>query len=333
MSLPEPVIRPDAVDHYDRLLSSDALPSDSFCLTAVRGLGVDEALTRFGGIPRWREADLGETGVRSVNAYPDELLTVVAGEVSGWVLLAENNGWHGAKADVLQQLSRDTVVASAFWNVNFHSTLSLACGGELLGAFDFVIGTERPDALLPYLDGLAFDDPYRKCAESLAFVERVSGTRLTEEWATTPHQASAIVDLRRFLPKDPTVWLRSNEPELLDWAATASSDDVRAAAAETARAACAAVDIPAEATLDDVRRDYTRTLQLRWDRCAPPDPALDRIAQLQASVTRHRTEPAEERLAEKRAHARAAVIAARCDNPVDALAAARCNAVRAGRAR
>ena len=118
--------------------------------------------------------------------------------MDGWVLLAENNGWHGAKTSVLQRLSAGTVVASAFWNVNLDSTISLARDGQVLAAFDFVIGRKLPAALAPCLDGLEFTDPYRMTAETLARVERVSGVRLTAEWATARHPVSAIGDLWRF---------------------------------------------------------------------------------------------------------------------------------------
>jgi hypothetical protein len=133
-----------AVDHYFGLLSADLVPSDAFCLTAVQGLTVDEALERFDGCPGWAVADLAELGNRAAAVYPDDLPTVVADEVDGWVLLAESNGWHGAKTSVLQRLSAGTVVASAFWNVNRDSTISLARDGEVLAAFDFVIDGNRP---------------------------------------------------------------------------------------------------------------------------------------------------------------------------------------------
>ncbi|MGZ3148249.1 DUF6461 domain-containing protein [Lentzea chajnantorensis] len=333
MSLPEPVVRADATDHYDRVLSCGLLPSDALCLTAVRGLSVGEALRRFDGLPGERRADLGEVNARSGGAHPDELPVVLADEVDGWVLLVEDNGWHGADREVLERLSAGTVAASAFWNVNLVSNLSLAHDGELLGAFDFVLRQERPAALVPYLEGLEFDDAHRMCAESLAFVERVSGVRLTEQWAAGPHFASVVVDLRRFRPSDPRQWLDVNEPGLLAWATTAREAEVRAAAEEVARTACAAAGVEPEATADDVLRDHRRVMELRWDRAAPPDPDLDPVARLQAAVRQRDTEPVAEREVEARAHARAAVVALRADDPLAALAGARYNAHQAVRLR
>jgi hypothetical protein len=59
-----------AVDHYFGLLSVDVLPSDAFCLTAVQGLTVDEALERLDGYPGWAIADLAEVGQRAIAVYP-----------------------------------------------------------------------------------------------------------------------------------------------------------------------------------------------------------------------------------------------------------------------
>lgn len=197
MSLPVPVLRPDAVDHYAELLADD-LPADAFCLTAVRGLTLDDAITRFDGVLGGPVLDLREVGEAGVNAYPDELPLFLAAEVDGWVLLAENNGWHGSHPPALQRLSAGTVAVSAFWNVNRDSRISLARNGSVLASLDFVIDGDVPAVLAPYLSGAAFSDSYRKTAEALAFVEHVSGVRLTRAWARERHQASLLVDLTRF---------------------------------------------------------------------------------------------------------------------------------------
>lgn len=318
-----------AVDHYFGLLSADVLPSDAFCLTAVQGLTVDEALERFDGCPGWAVADLAEVGNRAAAVYPDDLPAVIADEVDGWVLLAESNGWHGAKTSVLQRLSAGTVVASAFWNVNRDSTISLARDGEVLAAFDFVIDGEPPAALVPYLHGLDFADPYRKTAEALAFVERVSGVRLTAEWATARHPTSVIGDLWRFHPSDPVSWLDVNAPEVLAALSGAGADDVRSAAEMVISQACEGVETGGT-TLPQA---YRRVLELRWERGRPPDPAMDPIAQLNAAVTRRNTVPAEERAAETRAHVIAANLALQEEDPSVALASAMYNACQADRAR
>lgn len=318
-----------AVDHYFGLLSADVLPSDAFCLTAVQGLTVDEALERFDGYPGWAVADLAELGQRAVAVYPDELPAVIADQVDGWVLLAESNGWHGAKTSVLQRLSAGTVVASAFWNVNLDSTISLARDGEVLAAFDFVIGRERPAALEPYLDGLDFADPYRNTAEALAFVEGVSGVRLTAEWASGKHPASVIGDLWRFHPSDPVSWLDVNAPEVLAALPGVDADDARSAAEMVVSRACEGVETGGIA----LPQAYRQVLELRWARSQPLDRAMDPIAQLNAAVTRRSTVPVEERRAEARAHLIAASLALQEEDPSVALASAMYNACQADRAR
>jgi hypothetical protein len=317
-----------AVDHYLELLSADVLPSDAFCLTAVRGLTVDEAIERFDGYPGWAVADLAEVGHRAIVVYPDDLPTVVADEVDGWVLLAENNGWHGVRTSALQRLSAGTVAASAFWNVNLDSAICLARDGEVLAEFDFVIDREPPAALVPYLHGLDFADPYRKTAEALAFVERVSGVRLTAEWATGRHPASVIGDLWRFRPSYPVSWLDVNAPEVLAALSVAGADAVRSAAERVVSQACEGVE-----TGGAVPQAYRRVLELRWERGRPPDPAMDPIAQLNAAVIRRNTVPVEERAAETRAHAIAARLALQEEDPSVALASAMYNACQADRAR
>lgn len=316
-----------AVDHYFELLSANVLPSDAFCLTAVQGLTVDEALERFDAYPGWAVADLAELGERGIAAYPDELPIVVADEVDGWVLLAEDNGWHGTKTSVLQRLSAGTVVASAFWNVNLDSTISLARDGEVLAAFDFVIGRERPAALVPHLDGLEFADPYRKTAEALAFVEQVSGVRLTAEWATGRHPVSVIGDLWRF--HTPTSWLDVNAPDVLAALPVVDAADLRSAAEMVVSQACEGIETDGT-TLPAA---YRRVLELRWERCRPLDRTMDPVALLNAAVTRRNTEPVEERAAETRAHAIAARLALQEEDPAAALASAMYNACQADRPR
>ncbi|MEV6235804.1 DUF6461 domain-containing protein [Lentzea sp. NPDC051838] len=318
-----------AVDHYFELLSADLLPSDAFCLTAVRGLTVDEALERFDGYPGWASATVAELGERAVAVYPDELPAVVADEVDGWVLLAENNGWHGAKDSVLRRLSHGTVVASAFWNVNRDSAISLARDGEVLAAFDFVIGRDKPAALVPYLDGLDFTDAYRSTAEALAFVEGVSGVRLTAQWAEGSHPASVVGDLWRFRQSDPVGWLDLTAPDLASAATTIAPAEVRSVAERAVSLTAAGVETGGMS----LEQAYRRVLELRWDRGRPPDRTRDPVALLQEEVLRRRTEPVRERQAETAAHVIAARIALREREPVVALAGAMYNACQADRAR
>ncbi len=62
MSTPMPAVRPDAVDHYAALLADDTLPCEALCLTAVRGVGIADAVLRYDGFPGSRQGTLVATG-------------------------------------------------------------------------------------------------------------------------------------------------------------------------------------------------------------------------------------------------------------------------------
>ena len=349
MRLPVPTIRPDAVDHYAALLDAEALPAEALCLTAVRGLSVDEALNRIDASPASREITLAVAGQTSVNAFPDELPLVVADHLDGWTLLAEDNGFHGSESAVLARLSSGTVAASVYWNVNLASRASLAQDGRNLAAFDFVGGGtpegEEPETISDFLNDLDFDDPYRMCATALAFLERVSGVRVTADWSARGHTASVIVDPARFEPPDPVSWLSINAPDIAAAIPETNRQALRTLATLAATRACETTGIDDSAVLailtgnadalpESVRiqrrdqiaaqayQEYRHGLELRWNRCQPPDTTLD------AAIP-----PAtgQERALCARAHALAAVYTHLADDPVDGLAWAMFNACQANR--
>ncbi|QRP48079.1 hypothetical protein [Amycolatopsis sp. FDAARGOS 1241] len=243
-----------------------------------------------------------------------------------------------------------------YWNVNLVSRISLAQDGRVLAAFDFVTGGapagEEPDAIGRFLDGLDFDDPYRKCAAALAFVERVSGVRVTADWSGRSHPASVIVNPARF--ELPSSWLSINAPGIAAAIPETNRQELRTLATVAATHACetAGVEDPAVlATLADnadalpeleriqrrdqiaVRayQDYRHGLELRWNRCQPPDTRLDARARLRAAAGRRNADTFPERALCARAHALAAVCSHLADDPADALAAAMFNACQANR--
>ncbi|MFD8500402.1 DUF6461 domain-containing protein [Amycolatopsis sp. NPDC059657] len=349
MSLPLPTVRPDAVEHYAEILDNETLPSEALCLTAVRGVSVEQALVRFDAVGSGRAATLDAVGLASVNAFPDELPLVVAGERDGWVILAENNGFQGAQPQVLSRLSEGTVAASVYWNVNLDNAIGLAHDGEALAEFDFVTGAGVPaPELAPFLAELDFEDAELMCAAALACLERVSGVRLDAHWASTPHIASAIVPSERFALPSAAAWLSANTPEVYQAVPDADRRLLREVATIAATRACAAAGVtdphvlgclahdvealPREATQRayDVltmlaRGEYGQALSLRWDRCGPDGGDRDRDARLHADTT-------EERALTARAHAIAAVRSRYARDPADAVAQTVVNTCHAGRA-
>ncbi|MET8759561.1 DUF6461 domain-containing protein [Lentzea sp. NPDC004782] len=355
MRLPVPVVRADAVEHYAELLSSEALPSEALCLTAVRGLTIDEALARFDASPQTRTTTLADAGQASVNAFPDELFLVVAGERDGWVFLAEHNGFHGSLPEVLARLSSGTVAATVYWNVNFNNTIALARDGQILGEMDFVGGDEPTADLATYLEDLDFDDADFMCAAAIAFVERVTGVRLDANWATAPHQTAVITQPARFEDPDPAGWLVVNAREVFDLFRSAETSVLREIATMAASRACAAagIDDPdiardlstdvdglsaaallqrREQLTDRLRESHFRALNLRWDRCTPPDPQADRVTRLQADVARRHADTTAEQMLVARAHALAAVRACLSKDAITSAAQALINACQADRA-
>lgn len=319
MQLPAPVARADAVAHYAELLTSEALPSEALCLTAVRGLSVGRSPDSCRCRTAARPSTLADAGQASTNAYPDELPLVVAGELGGWVFLMEHNGFQGSLPEVFARLSRGTVAAAVYWNVNFNSTINLARDGQVLGEMDFASGAEPSADLAVYLDGLDFTDAETMCAEAVAFVERVTGVRIDADWASAPHQASAISPPASFEFSNPASWLEVNTPIVFAALPTAGSSVLREISTLAAGRACAAAGVDEADVLRDLsvdvdalsgdmlaqRRDeltalvhdaHQGGLNLRWDRCVPPDPQASRIAQLQADVVRRNTDTTAERL-------------------------------------
>lgn len=290
-----------AADHYVELLAG-VLPNDALCLTAVRGLTVDEALTRFDAFPGGPPALLSACGQASVNAFPDELPLVVAGGIGGWVFLVEDNGFHGTQA--LGRLSEGTEAATVYWNTNLDSYLGLARDGQV-AVYDFVLKGEPPAVLRPYLGGIDFTDAYRMCAQALEVLERITGVRISADWVTRPHRASVIADLARF--DGSAAWLEVNAPGLVGTPEVTGFVVARACQA-------AGVDDFEGDLRARIRAEYRRALELRWERCLVEE-----------------TEPVQERILLARAHALGAVLAAQAEDPAAAFAGALYNACHADR--
>ncbi|WP_229401830.1 DUF6461 domain-containing protein [Micromonospora okii] len=187
----------DAVDHYRALLDRRDIPTGgSLCLTAVGLTDVDEALTRYGGFPADRRVSLADVGRWE---FPPEMPVVVAARHGEHVLLGEIQGLHGARPEVLRRLSAGTTAASVYWHVNSGGRIVYARDGGTQVDVDAVLGgVPRGDdpGVAALFDGLDFGRGPK--AVALAFLERVSGARLTAHWFTAAHPASIVVQPELF---------------------------------------------------------------------------------------------------------------------------------------
>jgi hypothetical protein len=335
------------------LLADNTLPTEALCLTVVRGLDLAEALCRFDASAGRRCATLAAAGELGARAYPNDLPLVIADRCGDWVLLAENNGFHGSLREVLAGLSRGTVAASVYWNVNMQSSIGYAEDGQLLAAFDFVIsqhaGGTDPDRLAPFLDGLTFTNAHRKKAEAMAVLERVSGVRVGREWLRQRHPASVVVPDRSLGTGGLGGWLWHAAPTVAAIAPDASRPALRAAttfavtsvleatgtddptALESLGADPDALPEPAGSRYRDelltrARETLRQGLELRWDRLAEPGVEEEPEAVAQDDPARE-----SDRLAQ--AHALAAAWGRLGNDPQEALRRVLVNVYRADQQR
>ncbi|GAB2602147.1 hypothetical protein Aab01nite_62940 [Paractinoplanes abujensis] len=120
-------------------------------------------------------------------------------DLGGAVLIVEENGFEGSRADVLQALSTGGRAASMFWNVNANTRLSFAAAGEMLSSFEPytpLIG-EVPPEVAPALDGLDLGGPGGRTEMGLVAVERFTGHALTEADLTRLYDAGVGYPLTR----------------------------------------------------------------------------------------------------------------------------------------
>ncbi|MFI9840369.1 DUF6461 domain-containing protein [Nonomuraea sp. NPDC051941] len=86
---------------------------------------------------------------------------IAAFEVDGGVVLAEPNGYAATLDEVIARLSKDTVAATVFYNVNLDQQFVYAEGGVVVTAFepdqpDSRAGSD-PDRLLPRMRELGME--------------------------------------------------------------------------------------------------------------------------------------------------------------------------------
>ncbi|MGA4837518.1 DUF6461 domain-containing protein [Streptomyces sp. G45] len=167
--------------------------------TAVRGGDEDTVIRLFGGDPGQARA----MGLEELREHYEGDLILVSRSGPALVVV-ENNNYQGSREEVLRPLSRLGRAASAFWNVNAVSRLSLAEDGLVSSVFDMVVpgdpGGARPEAWEPLLEGLTFgvegDDGWGR---GLVAVGRATGARFDEGWVRGPHRVVPITPVPRYL--------------------------------------------------------------------------------------------------------------------------------------
>ncbi|MFI8933996.1 DUF6461 domain-containing protein [Streptomyces sp. NPDC053474] len=182
--------------HLDGLLTHLGL-AEAATFTAVRGGDEDAVVRLFGGDPEqarpMRLEDLR-------NHYVTNLILVSRSGPT--VVVVENNGYQGSREEVLRPLSRLGRTASAYWNVNAVSRLSLAEDGLIQSVLDMVVPEDpfgaRPDAWDPLLEGLDLADGHG-WGEGLTAVERATGVRFDDAWVRGPHRVVEITPVPEYL--------------------------------------------------------------------------------------------------------------------------------------
>lgn len=165
--------------------------------TAVHGGDEDAVIRLFGGAPeQCRPLPLEE-----LREHYDRDLILVSRSGPA-VVVVENTNYQGSREEVLRPLSRHGRTASAYWNVNAVSQLSLAEDGLISSAFEMLAPEDtfgaRPDAWQPLLHGLDLEDG-NLWGAGLAAVERATGARFDDRWVRGPHRAVEITPVPQYL--------------------------------------------------------------------------------------------------------------------------------------
>ncbi|MET8685299.1 DUF6461 domain-containing protein [Streptomyces sp. NPDC004732] len=183
--------------HLHGLLTDVGL-AEAATFTAVHGGDEDAVIRLFGGSPeQCRPLPLEE-----LHEHYDRDLILVSRSGPA-VVVVENNNYQGSREEVLRPLSRHGRTASAYWNVNAVSQLSLAEDGLISSAFEMLAPEDmfgaRPDAWQPLLQGLNLEDDEHLWGTGLAAVERATGARFDGAWVRGPHRAVEITRVPQYL--------------------------------------------------------------------------------------------------------------------------------------
>ena len=152
-------------------------------ITLLRGLALVEVGEVLGF--RWdteRQTTFGEAEEQQdpgAMAY-----SVQVGQLEGWTVLVEPNGYAAGTSDTVVRLSRGGTAVSLSWTVTGHQGFVLARGGVLVRAFDPLLFDLDPQGEpLPQEQGLPFGEPGGHLQRAaLLLAERLTGVRLDQAW-------------------------------------------------------------------------------------------------------------------------------------------------------
>ncbi|MDJ1132271.1 DUF6461 domain-containing protein [Streptomyces iconiensis] len=187
---------------YEGLLEELGL-DEAACVTAVTGATEAEVIRLFGGDPDRAQARVLDEELAE-ELPDDDLAHIAVARAGSAVVVVEYNGFQGSREEVLRPLSRlGGRAASAYWNIDALSRLSLAEDGFVLSAFEMLMPEHRhgthPEAWDPHLSGLALGEGW---GAGLAAVVRATGARLDTAWARGTHLVTAIEEVpRAMLPQ------------------------------------------------------------------------------------------------------------------------------------
>ncbi|ATL31568.1 DUF6461 domain-containing protein [Streptomyces formicae] len=179
-------------------LLTDLGLAEAATFTAVHGGDEDAVIRLFGGNPE----QCCPLRLEELREHYDRDLILVSRSGPA-VVVVENNNYQGSREEVLRPLSRRGRTASAYWNVNAVSQLTLAEDGLISSAFEMLVPEgifgARPDAWQPLLRGLSLEDDDYLWGTGLAAVERATGARFDDAWVRGPHRAVEITRVPEYL--------------------------------------------------------------------------------------------------------------------------------------
>lgn len=118
----------------------------------------------------------------TVDDYAWGSLFAQVDEIAGWTAIIEPNGWAASTPEMLAGLSADGAAMNVVWNVNALMGASVARNGVVIRQFDPLLYDASAQPLVEEA-GLPFGEPGAPLrAASLAFLERLTGVRLSEQW-------------------------------------------------------------------------------------------------------------------------------------------------------